>query len=417
MVFALLSRVYSAFGPPKVEKQKDGIIRFGILGAAQIAPLAIITPAINHPEVIIQAVAARDRKRAEEFAKKHGIPDVHDSYQAILDDPNIDAIFIPLPNSLHFEWAVRSIRAGKHVLLEKPSVNTAAEAEILFNLPELKGPNPPVLLEAFHNRFHPALQKFLSFIDHENVAHVHTDSMVPAWMTDKDNIGYNYKMGGGGMMMMGTYNFGMLRLIFGTEPQECTSCTVNTFEDGVHDQCDIDFKAQFRFPGGAIGEAETTMRGGLLWKPSEARVTHREVIVPDSALPASQEKARTRTATLHGFIHAVMWHRIDVRDEYVIRNKKDGSVVRKWTENNSYKAYSFKEAVESGGENAEQFKGFPGEVWWMSYRYQLEAFVNKVKGRPTQFWVSGEDSLNQMKMLDMAYLKSGLGLRPTSSFR
>ncbi|KAK3988688.1 hypothetical protein QBC44DRAFT_292315 [Cladorrhinum sp. PSN332] len=418
MVFALLSRVYSAFAPPKVEKRKDGAIRVGILGAAQIAPMALIIPASNHPEVIVQAVSARDRKRAEEFAKKHGIPDVHDSYQAILDDPNIDAVFIPLPNSLHFEWAVRSIRAGKHVLLEKPSVNTAAEAEILFNLPELKqGANPPVLLEAFHNRFHPAVQKFLSLIDHQNVTHVHTDSMVSAWLTDKDNIGYNYKMGGGSMMMLGTYNFAMLRMIFGAEPDECVTCSVGTFGDGVHDECDIDFRAKFRFPGGGIGEATTNMRGSILWKPSEARVTHREVAVADASLPSAQEKTRTRTVTLHGFIHAVVWHRIDVRDEYAIRNKKDGAVVRKWTESSSHKAYSFSEAVASGGEGAGQFQNLPGEVWWMSYRYQLEAFVNKIKGRETQFWVSGEDSLKQMKMVDMAYEKSGLGLRPTSNFR
>jgi predicted dehydrogenase len=74
----------------------------------------------------------------------------------ILDDPNIDCIFIPLPNGLHYEWAVRAIRAGKHVLLEKPSVSNAIEAETLFSLPELSKPNAPVLLEAFHNRFFPA---------------------------------------------------------------------------------------------------------------------------------------------------------------------------------------------------------------------------------------------------------------------
>ena len=144
-MISLLNRVYTAFAPPTVEK-KNNAIRFGILGAAKIAPLALITPAKSHPEVILQAVSARNRARAEEFAKKHGIPDVRDSYQEILDDPNIDAILIPLPNNLHFEWAVRAIRAGKHVLLEKPSVSTAAEATPLFTLPELYQPNAPGLL-------------------------------------------------------------------------------------------------------------------------------------------------------------------------------------------------------------------------------------------------------------------------------
>ncbi|KAL2067456.1 hypothetical protein VTL71DRAFT_1881 [Oculimacula yallundae] len=123
MMAALLNRVWTAFVPPVVEKKKDAI-RFGVLGAANIAFLALINPAKSHPEVVIQAIAARIRTRAEAFAKKHGIPDVRDSYQEILDDPDIDAIFVPLPNNLHFEWALKAMLAGKHVLLEKPSVST-----------------------------------------------------------------------------------------------------------------------------------------------------------------------------------------------------------------------------------------------------------------------------------------------------
>jgi predicted dehydrogenase len=109
----------------------------------------------------------------------------------ILDDPNIDAIYILLPNSLHLELAVRSIQPGKHVLLEKPSVNNATEAEILFGLPELSLPNAPVVLEAFHNRFHPAVHLFKSFIKPADIVHVHTDSMVPWLMVNNDNIGLN----------------------------------------------------------------------------------------------------------------------------------------------------------------------------------------------------------------------------------
>lgn len=305
---------------------------------------------------------------------------------------------------------MRSIRAGKHVLVEKPSTNTSFEAEILFNLPELKGPDAPVLLEAFHNRFHPAVHKFLSYVSPADVVHAHTDCMVPAWMTGKDDIAFNYAMGGGSMMMMGTYSFGILRMIFGpnNEPEECTSCETQLFNDGVHDQCDTQSKATFRWPNGAVGEAEASLRGPAMWKPSEARVTHREVAVPDKTLPAGQEKYRTRIVTLHGFVHAVAWHRVDVTDSYVIREAKEGgNVVRQWTESSSHKAYSYEEAGMPG----------VGEKWWMSYRYQLEEFVNKVKGRQTQYWVTGEDSINQMKMLDMAYLKSGLGLRPQSTYR
>ncbi|RYP42282.1 hypothetical protein DL767_000446 [Monosporascus sp. MG133] len=407
-MITLLNRVYTSFVPPVVEKKSDAI-KFGILGAAKIAPMAIITPAKSHPEVIVQAVAARDRARAEEFAKKHGIPDIRDTYEEIIDDPNIDAIFIPLPNALHYEWAVRSIRAGKHVLVEKPSVNNETEANTLFNLPELSQPNPPALLEAFHNRFHPSLHKFLTFVSPADVVHVHTDCMVPAWMTSPDDIEFNYKMGGGSMMHLGTYNFAVLRMIFKDEPEECLTCDTTVLGDGIHDHCDKDFKAQFRFPNGGIGEATTTLRGSIWWKPSEARVTHKEVVVSDKTLLATQEKVLTRQVTLHGFMHAILWHRIDVKDSYVIRNKADRRPVKKWVESSSHKAYTFKEA---GG----QFVNLPGEDWWMSYRHQLEQFVNRIKSRKTQYWVTGEDSIKQMRMVDMAYEKSGLGLRPTSAF-
>lgn len=328
----------------------------------------------------------------------------------ILDDPNIDAIFIPLPNSLHFEWAVRSIRAGKHVLLEKPSVSNSTEANILFNLPEFSQPNAPVLLEAFHNRFHPAVRLFQSFVNSADIAHVHTDSMIPWFLTSKDGTEFNYNLSGGSMMMMGTYNFGMLRMIFNDEPEECLTCDTSIFADGVHDKCDYDCNVTFRFPNGGIGEATTSLRGPIIWKPSEARVTMKQVIITDDVLPFTQEKVLTRQVTLHGFIHSIVWHRIDVNDSYMIRNKEDRQPIKKWVETKSHKAYSYKEA---GGD----FADLPGEDWWMSYRYQLEEFVNRIKGRETQYWVSKEDSINQMKMIDMAYEKSGLGLRPGSSFR
>ncbi|KAJ5205527.1 hypothetical protein N7491_003845 [Penicillium cf. griseofulvum] len=98
------------------------------------------------------------------------------------------------------------------------------------------------------------------------------------------------------------------------------------------------------------------------------------------------------------------------KDVFEIRDRDTGKIVRRWEEKTHHKAYTFKEA---GGE----FANLPGESYWMSYRHQLEQFVNRVKGRKTQAWVDGKDSIAQMKILDLAYEKSGLGPRPTSSFR
>lgn len=98
------------------------------LGPQQLRPKAIIEPAESHPEVIIAAVAARDHAKDSAYAKKWDIS----HYQALVEDRSIDAVYIPLPNGLHFEWALKSLQAGKHVLLEKPSTSNAIEAEILF---------------------------------------------------------------------------------------------------------------------------------------------------------------------------------------------------------------------------------------------------------------------------------------------
>ena len=104
-------------------------LRIGALGAARITPAALVKPAREVDGVEVVAVAARDRERAAKFAAKHGIARVVDSYDALIDDPGIDAIYNPLPNGLHGVWTTRALEAGKHVLCEKPFTANAAEAE------------------------------------------------------------------------------------------------------------------------------------------------------------------------------------------------------------------------------------------------------------------------------------------------
>ena len=124
-------------------------LRIGILGAAPIAVTALLRPARAVPEVDIAAVAARDPARARVFAARHRIPQVHFSYDALLADPAIDAVYIPLPNSLHAPWAIRALRAGKHVLCEKPLAANARDAEQMALVAAEPG---RVLADAFHYR-------------------------------------------------------------------------------------------------------------------------------------------------------------------------------------------------------------------------------------------------------------------------
>ena len=243
-------------------------------------------------------------------------------------------------------------------------MSNATEAEILFRLPELSGPNAPVILEGFHFQFFPSWALFRSFFNSAEVINVSSASMLPAWIVAKDNIAFNYPLSGGTIMSLGAYNFSAMRLAFGTEPEECLSCDAKAYTDGIHAKCDYEFKATFRFPNGGTGDVSSSLQGGAILKPSYITVKTREVVISDDTILPSQEKVRCREVTLRGMMHGVFWHRIDVCDNFVIRSKDDQKPVKRWMEKTSHKAYTFREA---GGE----FAGLPGETHWMSSRHQL----------------------------------------------
>ncbi|MDP6243823.1 MAG: Gfo/Idh/MocA family oxidoreductase, partial [Myxococcota bacterium] len=127
-------------------------LRIGTLGAARITPPALVRPARELAGAEVVAVAARDPERARAFAAKHGIPRVHASYDALLADPEIEAIYNPLPNGLHCEWTLRALDAGKHVLCEKPLASNEQEATRMADAADRTG---LVVAEAFHWRYHP----------------------------------------------------------------------------------------------------------------------------------------------------------------------------------------------------------------------------------------------------------------------
>ncbi|XXG97296.1 hypothetical protein Hte_003592 [Hypoxylon texense] len=407
-LFGLARRNWLIFNPPEATKTTTPL-RFGILGAADIGPQALILPAISHPDVIVQTVAARNPQKAKAYAQKHGIPKVVDTYEDIINSPDIDCVYIPLPNGLHFEWALRALKAGKHVLLEKPSVNNTAEAEALFRSPLLNGPSAPVLLEAAHYLFHPAWTAFMSYVTPASVSSAKAVLWVPRWKFAADDIRYRYDLGGGALMDLGAYTASALARVFGAVAEECEECTT---QSGTYDaRCDRLYKARYRFPGGVYGEMEGDLKAPLDHLSPDIFVTHRPVAVSSAEagvdVPEGQEVLRTRKIKFTTFVQPAFFHSIRVDDEFVLRKVGDASGhIKKWTNSKTIKAYSFHEA------NIDQ----PGEAHWPTYRYQLEQFVNKVRGREVQQWVDGADSINTMKMIDMAYNAAKLPLRPTSTY-
>ncbi|TVY16049.1 hypothetical protein LARI1_G004924 [Lachnellula arida] len=188
----------------------------------------------------------------------------------------------------------------------------------------------------------------------------------------QDNIGLNYSLGGGCMMMLGTYNFGLMRMVFNAAPEECLACDTHVHADGMHDKCDYDFTAKFRFPNGGIGEGTYVPRP-LYLEALHARVTHKETIVLDASLPATEEKTLTREVTLHGFMNAVIWHRIDVTDCFVIRSKADGRPLERWVEWKAHKAYTYRGAGGGFADGPVRIGGCRFGTSWRSFRIRSRA--------------------------------------------
>jgi hypothetical protein len=140
---------------------------------------------------------------------------------------------------------------------------------------------------------------------------------------------------------------------------------------------------------------------------------HREMAVEDErAAKEGQQHLKTRKVTMWNFILPTIWHRIDVEDRHTLRHGTSHKVIRTWTEKSQVKAYEWDE-----GQKSEPGVRRGGEPYWNTYAYQLEEFVNRVKARPgSGVWISGEDSIAQMKWIDATYEKAGLPLRPTSGY-
>ena len=218
-------------------------LHMGMLGAAGIAVNALIRPGRQLAGVEVVAVAARDAERARRFAARHRIPRVHQSYAALLDDPEIDAVYIPLPNSLHARWTIAALRAGKHVLCEKPLAANAQEAEEMARVGDETG---RTLMEAFHYRYHPLAARLKTIVDSGEIGairHVEVEFSVP--LLRLRSIQYRYELGGGATMDVGCYAINLLRFLTGAEPQ-VTRAEARL----IRPQVDRYMTADFRFADG-----------------------------------------------------------------------------------------------------------------------------------------------------------------------
>jgi predicted dehydrogenase len=319
-------------------------IRFGILGAARIAPRALVRPARQNPEAVVSVVAARDPERAQRFASKHGIRRVANDYQAVIDDPEIDAIYNPLPNGLHAEWTLAAIEAGKHVLCEKPFTSNAVEAE---KVAEAAAGTDLVVMEAFHYRYHPMALRAAEIIRSGELGQLRKVEAALCFPLPKfSDIRYQLDLAGGAMMDAGCYTVSMARMLSGEEP-EVTSATARLRSE----QVDRAMTAELAFPSGATGKVTASM-----WS----------------------------TSLLH--LHAKAW---GDRGRLTMFNPMAPEVLHRLT-------------VRVDGKTRTEH--FPRRH---TFDYQLEAFCAAVlRGEP--ILTPPADAIKNMKVIDAIYVAAGL---------
>jgi predicted dehydrogenase len=219
-------------------------VKWGVLGVANIAVKKVI-PAMQAGLCCdISAIASRDLAKAQYAASQLGIPKAYGSYDELLSDPEIEAVYNPLPNNLHVEWTTKAARASKHVLCEKPIAMTAGEASALLTVRNETGVK---IQEAFMVLTHPQWVSTLTLIREERIGDVRSvEGHFSYNNQDPTNIRNIRETGGGGLMDIGCYTIFCSRLIFDTEPTR----VVSLIEENPSTRTDILTSALLEFPSG-----------------------------------------------------------------------------------------------------------------------------------------------------------------------
>ena len=276
-------------------------LRIGVLGTARISVTALLEPAASVPEVTVAGVASLNGSRAAAYAQEHQIPVAYDGYHTLLEDPDIDAVYIPLPNSLHGPWTLTAIAAGKHVLCEKPFASNAAEAERVADAAAGSG---LVVMEAMHYRYHPLIRR-LSELTGELGPVRHIQCWTSFVIGDPGDIRYDYALGGGALMDGGCYALDCLRLLGPGEPS-VTAALADPLAPSTRAVADRAMAVRLAFPGGATGWFESAFtRDGEFRADVHVSCEHGTVWVQD-------------------FIRAHWGHLVAVRHGSVVADERGG---------------------------------------------------------------------------------------------
>jgi xylose dehydrogenase (NAD/NADP) len=225
-------------------------VRFGILSTARINEL-VLAGERESELVEVAAVASRDQARAEEYAREHGIARAYAGYEELLADPDLDAVYISLPNSLHVEWSIRALEAGKHVLCEKPLSRRPDDVERAFDAADRTG---LLLTEAFMYRHNPQTARLQELIASGAIGQLRAVRAAFSFtLSDPANIRLSSDLDGGALMDVGCYCVSGSRLVAG-EPERVFGVA------STESRVDVVFAGTMSFPGDVVGQFDCGLK-------------------------------------------------------------------------------------------------------------------------------------------------------------
>jgi predicted dehydrogenase len=228
-------------------------INWGILGCAGIAEKAFIPAVLQSGNGALAAIAARDPARAGDWARRFGFARAHGTYQELVDDPAVEAVYNPLPNDLHAEWSIRAMRAGKHVLCEKPMAMSAPEVRDMIRAAETHG---VLLMEGFMYKFHPQIDRTLELVRTGAIGPVRSVHSSFTFRFERDGANYRWApaRGGGALYDVGCYVISLARLVLDAEPSAVTAAARIDPATGV----DMTAAVLLEFPGGRFAQCDAS---------------------------------------------------------------------------------------------------------------------------------------------------------------
>jgi D-xylose 1-dehydrogenase (NADP+, D-xylono-1,5-lactone-forming) len=281
--------------------------RWGILSTANIGAKRVIPAIHNSHNGLVHAVASRNQQRAQQFAARLNIPKAHGSYEALLTDPDIDAIYIPLPNAMHAEWCLKAAEAGKPVLCEKPLATDADQAQQMV---DAFAERNILFAEAFMYRFHPQHQRVHELIASGGIGELRVINATFSFaVRDAGNIRLNKDLAGGALMDVGCYCVNAMRWLTAEEPQQAQA-----FADfGGASDVDETLTGILRFPSGVVGHFDASLRLHRCHQ-YEVRGTQGRIVVETAFVPDLTPGAMTTVHHWQGDDYNEM--RIPTQDQY-----------------------------------------------------------------------------------------------------